>query len=51
MMESYPINSSRIKKLSKDEEIVLFDVTEPVDNNRLEKILKPFSYFPCVPQK
>ncbi len=51
MMESYPINTNRIKKLSRDEEIVLFDVTEAVSTSRLEMILKPFSYFPFIPKE
>ena len=51
VLENYPINNQRIKKLSKDEEIVLFDVTEPVKANRIESILKPFSYFPFIPEK
>ncbi len=55
MMKSENINfynnEKRIRSLVQDEEIVLFDVTEPVDNGVCEIILKPFSYYPFIPKK
>jgi hypothetical protein len=47
----YSTEENRIQRLAADEEIVLFDVTAPIESNSAEKIFRPFSHFPFLPEK